>query len=260
LDWLAVDFMDHGWDIKRMVKQFVMSATYRQSSVISSEQLKRDPENIYLSHSPRLRLPAELVKDYVLATSGLLVKKIGGPSMKTYQPKGIWESTTSGRGALATYRQDHGEDLYRRGMYAFIKLTAPPPSMMIFDASNRDQCEVRRMRTNTPLQALVLMNDPQVLEASRVLAATLLDEKLNDEARLEKAFQTVLCRKPEGQEIKVIEKYWNDQLKALTAEKASSLLDVGEYPLPQNMDKIQLAAMMQVISLLYNLEETIVKS
>ncbi len=260
LDWLAVDFMEQGWDIKRLVKQFVMSATYRQSSVVTEKKLKRDPENIYLSHSPRNRLPAELIRDVVLASSGLLVKKIGGPSVKPYQPKGIWESATSGRGALATYRQDHGESLYRRGMYTFIKLTAPPPSMMVFDASNRDQCEVKRLRTNTPLQALVMMNDPQVLEASRVLAAKLLTEKLSDDERLEKAFRLIVCRKPQEEELAVVKQYWQDQLSALTADKAKTLLNVGEYPLPENLDKVQLAAMMQAVSLLYNLEETTVKS
>ncbi|MFZ6009786.1 MAG: PSD1 and planctomycete cytochrome C domain-containing protein [Bacteroidota bacterium] len=260
LDWLAVDFMEHGWSIKRFVKQLVMSSTYRQSSAVTPKKLKNDPENIYLSHAPRVRLPAEFVRDMVLASSGLLVREIGGPSVKPYQPKGIWESATSGRGALATYRQDHGEDLYRRGMYTFIKLTAPPPSMIVFDASNRDQCEVKRLRTNTPLQALVMMNDPQVLEASRVLAAKLLEENLSDDERLQKAFRLIVCRQPKDNERSVMKQYHSDQLKTLTAGKAKSLLNVGEYPLPEKLDKIQLAALMQVISLLYNLEETIVKS
>jgi hypothetical protein len=260
LDWLAVDFMDNGWDVKRLVKKFVMSATYRQSSVVTEKKLKRDPENIYLSHAPRNRLPAEFARDVVLASSGLLVRKVGGPSVKPYQPKGIWESSTSGRGALATYKQDHGESLYRRGMYTFIKLTAPPPSMIIFDASNRDQCEVKRLRTNTPLQALVMMNDPQVLEASRVLAAKLLDEKISDDDRIQKAFRLIVCRRPKQEEVDVMKQYLNDQLSSLSIEKAEALLNVGEYPLPENADKIQLAAMMHVVSLLYNLEETIVKS
>src|SRR6185437_14547507 len=123
---------------------------------------------------PRNRLPAEFIRDLVLASSGMLVKTIGGPSVKPYQPEGLWESATLGRGVLNVYRQDHHDSLYRRGMYTFIKLTVPPPSMAIFDASNRDQCEVRRLQTNTPLQALVMMNDPTVLEASRVLAQNLL--------------------------------------------------------------------------------------
>jgi hypothetical protein len=145
-------------------------------------------------------------------------------------------------------------------MYTFIKLTAPPPSMIIFDASNRDQCEVKRLRTNTPLQALVMMNDPQVLEASRVLAATLLDEKISDDDRIQKAFRLIVCRKPKQEEIDVMKQYLNEQRSSLSIEKAETLLNVGEYPLPENADKIQLAAMMQVVSLLYNLEETIVKS
>ena len=174
LDWVAADFMDNGWDIKRLVKLFVLSAAYRQSTQMTPGKLEKDPDNAFLSHGPRNRLPAEFIRDLVLASSGLLVRTIGGPSVKPYQPAGLWESATSGRGALASYRQDHHDSLYRRGMYTFIKLTVPPPSMGIFDASNRDQCEVRRLQTNTPLQALVMMNDPTVLEASRVLAQNLL--------------------------------------------------------------------------------------
>jgi len=151
LDWLSADFMDHGWDIKRLVKQIVMSATYRQSAKTTPEKLSKDPENTYLSRGPRIRLQAEFIRDLVLSSSGLLVKTIGGPSVKPYQPKGLWESATSGRGVLATYKQDHNDSLYRRGMYTFIKLTVPPPFMVMFDASNRDQCEVRRLKTNTPL-------------------------------------------------------------------------------------------------------------
>ncbi|RYY60765.1 MAG: DUF1553 domain-containing protein, partial [Chitinophagaceae bacterium] len=165
LDWLAVDFMQHGWDIKRLVRQLVTSATYRQSAVITKEKMAADPENILLSHAPRYRVAAEFTRDIILASSGLLNRKIGGQSFKPYQPAGLWEMTTSGRGVLNTYNQDHGDELYRRGMYIFIKRTAPPPVMNIFDASNRDQCEVRRLKTNTPLQALAILNDPSVLEA-----------------------------------------------------------------------------------------------
>ncbi len=132
----------------------MLSDTYRQSAEVNRKQLEVDPENNFYARSPRVRFKAEMVRDWVLSSSGLLNPEIGGPSVKPYQPKGIWESTTSGRGVLATYKQDHGSDLYRRGMYTFIKLTAPPPSMMIFDASNRDECEAKRTSTNTPLQAL----------------------------------------------------------------------------------------------------------
>jgi hypothetical protein len=237
-----------------------MSATYRQSSITSQKKLKKDPENIYLSHAPRIRLAAESIRDVVLASSGLLNKEIGGPSVKPYMPKGIWESSTSGRGALAAYRQDHGSDLYRRGIYTFIKLTAPPPSMIIFDASNRDQCEVRRLRTNTPLQALVMMNDPMVLEAARVLSGKLIREVPDDQIRIERAFRLIVSRHAKDEEINVIEQYYQGQLKTLTKEKANALLAVGEYPQDPDLDSVQQAALMQVISMIYNLEETIVKS
>ena len=237
-----------------------MSSTYRQSTVVSKKKLSRDPENIYLSRGPRNRLPAEFVRDHVLATSGLLNRNIGGQSVTPYQPKGIWESTTSGRGALATYKQDHGDLLYRRGMYTFIKLTAPPPSMMIFDASNRDQCEVKRLVTNTPLQALVMLNDPQYLEASRVLAAKLLEKEMDEEQRLEYAFRLIVCRYPKDNEREVMKKFLHDRLENITKEQAEELLKVGEYPASTYADKIRLASYMQLVSMLYNLDETIVKS
>ncbi|MBL7763867.1 MAG: PSD1 domain-containing protein, partial [Chitinophagaceae bacterium] len=189
LDWLAVDFMEHGWDIKRLMKQIVMSATYRQSSKTNEDKIKTDPENVFLSRGPRQRLAAEFVRDLVLSSSGLLVRTIGGPSVKPYQPKGLWEAATSGRGVLASYKQDHGDSLYRRGMYTFIKMTVPPPSMIIFDASNRDQCEVKRLTTNTPLQALMMMNDPTVLEASRVLSQKLMVEQSSNQQKIAKAFR-----------------------------------------------------------------------
>lgn len=261
LDWLAVDFMNHGWNIKRLVKQIVSSATYRQSAVVSAEKLRTDPENILLARAPRYRIPAESVRDVVLASSGLLVKTIGGPSVKPYQPGGLWEAATSGRGILANYKQDHGQSLYRRGMYTFIKRTVPPPTMSIFDASNRDQCEVKRLNTNTPLQALVMLNDPTVLEASRVLAAKLLQENTAVEAKVIKAFRLIVCRNPNEREIKLLSSYYNDQLKVFAQKsKAEKVLAVGEYPIPEKIDKRNLAAMMEVMTTIYNLEETITKT
>jgi len=262
LDWLAVDFRDHGWNIKRLVKQIVMSATYRQSAVTSKEKAKTDPENILLSHAPRVRIRAESVRDVVLSSSGLLDRTIGGPSIKPYQPPGLWEAATSGRGQLATYKQDHGNKLYRRGMYVFIKRTVPPPSMIIFDASNRDQCEVKRLNTNTPLQALVMMNDPMVLEASRVLAAKLLEEKNTDDQKIKEAFRRIVCRTPSEKELGILKNYFIERMNTLKDRKedASKLLDVGEYPLPSNADKVKLASMTEVVSAIYNLEETITKS
>ena len=261
LDWLAVDFMENGWDVKRLVKMIVMTSTYKQSAEISKQKHAVDPENIFLSRAPRLRLPSELVKDHVLASSGLLVEEIGGPSLKPYQPKGIWESSTSGRGVLAYYVQDHEEKLYRRGMYNFIKRTVPPPVMLMFDASNRDQCEVKRMRTNTPLQALAMMNDPMVLEASRVLAERLMTESNSPEEKIEKAFRLILCRKAEQKEKEVLEKYFSSEKKTFSEqpEKAKQFVQAGEYKHENVEDVVSLASLMQVVQTMYNMDEAITK-
>jgi len=262
LDWLAVDFMEHGWNIKQLLKKILLSATYRQSAKISPEKLEKDPENIYLSHAPRTRLNAEFIRDVVLASSGLLNKTIGGPSVKPYQPKGIWEAATSGRGVLATYKQDEGEALYRRGMYTFIKLTVPPPSMIMFDASNRDQCEVKRLKTNTPLQALIMMNDPAVLEASRVLAQKLVSEQSSTDEKIQKAFRLIVCRNPSEKELSILKKYYDEQLPLFQQRKLDVMatLKVGQYPLNQRLDLNICAAMMKVVSAIYNMEETITKT
>lgn len=260
LDWLSVDFMNHGWDMKRLVKQMVMSATYRQSAVITPDKMKIDPDNTLLSRGPRYRLPAELVRDLVLASSGLLTKTIGGPSVNPYQPPGLWENATSGRGILASYKQVHGPDLYRRGMYTLIKRTVPPVEMAIFDASNRDQCEVKRLRTNTPLQALLMENDPTVLEAARVLAAKLLSDNSPANDKIKKAFRLIMCRMPNAKELGILTAYYNDQLKTLNKKDAQKVLSVGEYPIPQNIDKVMLAAMMKTVDTIYNLEEAITKT
>jgi hypothetical protein len=260
LDWLAVDFMDHHWDVKRLVKQIVTSATYRQSFVVNPEKRNQDPENIYLTRAPRYRIQAEFVKDLVLSSSGLLVKTVGGPSVMPYQPPGLWESATAGGdGLLSVYRQDHGQALYRRGMYTFIKRTVPPPSMGIFDASNRDLCEINRLKTNTPLQALVMMNDPMVLEASRVLAAKLLLESSPASDKISKAFRLIVCRKPAAKELDVLSSYFTEELKTMTQIKAEKMLGIGEYAVPSKLDKKALAGMMRVISTIYNLEETITR-
>jgi hypothetical protein len=260
LDWLAVDFKTHGWNIKRLVKQIVMSATYRQSAVVTPDKLKNDPDNVLLSRGPRNRLPAEFIRDMILASSGLLNKTIGGPSVNPYQPPGLWESTTSGRGQLASYRQVHGPNLYRRGMYTLIKRTSPPVEMAIFDASNRDQCEVQRMRTNTPLQALEMMNDPTMLESARVSAQKMLQDNSQPKDKIYTAFRRIICRKPTDKEMSILTSYYQDQLKSINQKDAEKLLAVGEYPVPANMDKIKLAAMMKVIDTIYNLEEAITKT
>ena len=261
LDWLAVDFKQNGWNVKRLVKQIVMSATYRQSSTISEKHLKTDPENIFLARSTRMRFPAENVRDHILASSGVLNEEIGGPSVKPYQPKGLWEVATSGRGTLSRYVQDHESDLYRRGMYVFIKRTVPPPSMLIFDASNRDQCEVQRSRTNTPLQALAMMNDPQTMEGSRVLAENLMSENISLETKLEKAFRRIICRKPKAKELEILTLYFeseSDFFKKNT-KKADMMLKIGEFKQKTIKDKNATAALMQTIQMIFNMEEAIVR-
>lgn len=260
LDWLAVDFRENGWDVKRLIKQIVLSATYRQSSVIDEKKYAVDPDNVLLARGPRYRLKAEFIRDIVLSSSGLLNRTIGGPSVKPYQPEGLWEGATSGRGLLSIYKQDKGSKLYRRGVYTFVKRTVPPPFMSIFDASNRDICETRRLKTNTPLQALVMMNDPTVLEASRVLAENLLDEPLDLEARIRKAFKLIICRTPRNEEVKLLMDYYQQQIVDLDAAKAMKIIQVGEYPHHPNTDPLETAVLMRVISTLYNLEEAITKT
>jgi hypothetical protein len=262
LDWLAVDFMENGWNVKRLLKQFVMSAAYRQSSATDDSKRRIDPENIFLSRSQRLRFTAEEVRDLLLASSGLLVKEIGGPSSKVYQPAGIWESSTSGRGVLARYVQDHGEKLYRRGLYSFIKRTVPPPGMLIFDASNRDQCEVKRTRTNTPLQALVLMNDPTMLEAARVLAERLMTEKSSEEDKITKAFRSIICRIPTAEERSLIENYFEKEksLFSKQPDKAKKIISVGEFKHETIADTAALASLIKTVQMIYNLDETISRS
>lgn len=261
LDWLSVDFMEKGWDIKRLVKMIVTSTTYRQSTKRSTDKLQRDPENKYLSYYPRLRLSAELQRDLILSAAGILNKEIGGPSVKPYQPKGVWESTTSGRGELARYVQDKGDKLYRRGLYNFIKRTAPPPALLIMDASTRDQCEVTRSRTNTPLQALVLMNDPQVLEAARVLAQNTANLHLSEKEKLKKLFQLILCRKPNDKEMEMLQQYYTQEKNKFNQNKikAASFIKAGEYAQIKTKDLGETAALMQVNQLLFNLDETTVK-
>jgi len=260
LDWLAVDLRENGWDIKRLVRQLVTSATYMQSAAISPKQLEVDPDNMLLTRAPRYRVKAEFVRDVVLASSGLLNREIGGPSAKPYQPAGLWEGATSGRGILSVYKQDHGPKLYRRGLYNFIKRTVPPPAMTVFDGSNRDQCEVERLITNTPIQALVMLNDPTVLEASRVLAAKLLMENADSQENIQKAFRTIVCRQPTEKEMSILTNYHKGRTTLLDEIAATDLLDVGEYPRPKELDTIELASLMQVIAAIYNLEETISKT
>jgi hypothetical protein len=263
LDWLAVDFMEHNWDIKYLVKKILTSNTYCQSGNVSKKQLELDPENVYYSRTPRIRFKAEFVRDWVLSSSGLLNPLIGGPSVKPYQPKGVWESTTSGRGVLASYKQDHGPSLYRRGLYTIFKLTAPPPVLMIFDASSRDQCEGRRARTNTPLQALTMLNDPTVLEASRVLAEKISITSKDLDEKIEQAFESILVRKPTKFEKSKLLDYCRQQQEYFSEnpDLLKSTLAVGEFEHPKTEYNItETGALMKTILVIYNLEEAITRT
>ncbi len=262
LNWLSADFMENGWDIKRLIKQIVMSATYKQSSVVTREKLAMDPDNKYLSRMSRLRFNAEMVRDHALATSGLLSPEIGGRSVRVYQPEGLWEAASSGRGVLANYVQDHGKDLYRRGIYILIKRTTLPPVQLTFDAATRDQCEVQRQSTMTPLQALITLNDPTILESARVFSEKLMQEESTVAAKIEKAFGTIVCRTIKPEEKEMLLGYYHEQEATFLkeTEMAAAFIDVGEFPAAKDRDVVKVAALMQIIHTIYNLEETIVKS
>lgn len=262
LDWLAVDFMEHDWDIQYLLKKIMLSATYQQKSELRPELKKADPENRLLARAPRFRMSGEMIRDYILASSGLLNAEVGGPSVRPYQPKGLWAETNAGenRGVLTKYVQDSGEDLYRRSLYTLWKRTLPPPTMTIFDAPTRDFCEVRRQKTNTPLQALALQNDVQVLEAARVLAQRLVAAE-NDSAEIvQELFQRILVRSPKKEEFLTLNNYYHDAVALYQddMEDAKKLIAVGEYE-QLNVDPAKTAALMLTAQVIYNLDETITK-
>ncbi len=262
LDWLAVDFMEHDWDIKYLLKKIMLSATYQQSSELTPELKKADPENRLLSRAPRFRMSGEMIRDYILASSGLLHVEIGGPSVKPYQPPGLWEETNAGgnRGILTSYVADEGDKLYRRSLYTFWKRTLPPASMTIFDAPTRDLCEVRRQKTNTPLQALALQNDVQVLEATRVLAQNTVSRNENATNMVSDVFRSVLVRKPTAEELQLLETYYANAWEEFNTNKgnADKLVALGSYE-RINSDPIKTAALMLTAQVIYNLDETITK-
>ena len=263
LDWLATEFIRTGWDIRAMQRLIVTSATYRQDSKVTPALLEHDPENRLLARGPRLRLPAEMIRDTALAASGLLNGEIGGPSVLPYQPPGLWEEMAFGEGFSAqAYEQSHGQDLYRRGMYTFWKRTVPPASMSTFDAPDREKCTARRALTNTPLQALVLLNDPTYVEAARALAQrTLLEGGADATSRLGYAFRLTTARKPSGKEADVLRQLLDRRLAEFRRDRESAvkLLSVGESPRDKRLDVVELAAWTTVTSAILNLDETITK-
>jgi mono/diheme cytochrome c family protein len=277
LDWLAVEFMapsaapvssgsKRPWDVRAILKLIVMSATYRQSSAVTPALREKDPENRLLARGPRHRLQAEFIRDQALAVSGLLNREIGGKSVSPYQPPGLWEelmSRADGKNWTAqTYVQDHGKDLYRRTMYTFWKRTCPPPTLATFDAPDRETCTVRRARTNTPLQALVLLNDPTYVEASRKLAERMMTEAKTSEERITVAFRLSTARKPNRREIAVLRAIFDAQLAEYRkdAKKALKLLAAGEAKRDEKLDAAELAAWTIVASAILNLDETVTKN
>ncbi len=273
LEWLAVQFRDGSepirksrtgsappsvaaWDVKGLVRLMLTSATYRQSAAVTPEKLERDPYNRLMTRGPRVRLEAEYVRDNALAVAGLLNDQIGGPSVKPYQPPGIWDGTD------AKYEQDKGEALYRRGMYVFWRRSAHYPSFATFDAPSREVCTFLRQRTQTPLQSLVLMNDPAFVEAARGLAERVWrEEPKNVDRQLIRAFRHTLGRPPQSDEVVVLQKTYAQQLASFRqdSDAAKALLKVGESPLPERADPAELAAMTAVANVLLNLNETITK-
>ncbi len=258
LDWLATDFVKHGWDVKRTLKQMVMSATYRQSSRITRELFAQDRSNALLARGPRFRLQGEFVRDNALAVSGLLVRKIGGPSVKPYQPPGLWNEVSLG--GNVRFRQDKGEGLYRRSMYTYWKRSAPAPTMTIFDAPTREKCLVERPRTNTPLQALATLNDPQFVEASRHLAERMMKEGGNlPKDRVAFGYQLVAARTPKALVSQILSSAFNEEFEHYkkNPEAAAKLLATGDSKRDESLNTAEHAAWTIVASMLLNLDEVI---
>jgi len=264
LDWLAVDFVENGWDTKRLVKQIVMSSTYRQSTQISSESLRIDPENRFLSRGARYRLDAETLRDQILFAAGLMNSEIGGPSVKPPQPDGLWFAVGYSGSNTVRFKKDDGhEKVHRRSLYTFWKRTSPPPQMTTFDAPSRESCTVRRERTNTPLQALLLMNEPQYVEASRYFAARVLTEGgQEDRQRVRFAIRLAASREASDTEVIIIEKMLDDARSdfAIDVDAAKALVAIGEKSAEDSSDVIELAAWTMVANLIFNLDEVVTKN
>lgn len=261
LDWLAIDFREHGWDVQRFFKQVFMSATYRQASITTPEKLERDRENMLLSRGPRFRMDAEMIRDSALASSGLLSRKMYGPGVKPYQPEGIWDIVGLPSSNTRNYVQDTGEDLYRRTLYTFWKRMAPPPDLEALNAPSREFCTVRRERTNTPLQALVTLNDPQFVEAARHLAQQVISTQSDDTAILNQVAVRVLGRDFSAYEQDSLRSDYVDYLKYYREhpEDAQALINVGESQVPEGLDPASLAAWTLVCNQVMNLDEAVNK-
>jgi len=260
LDWLATEFIRSGWDVKHLQRVIVTSATYRQSSRVTPELLSKDPENRLLARGSRFRVDAEAVRDTALFVSGLLVETEGGHSVKPWQPPGLWEAVSYNN--VQKYVPDTDAAQYRRSLYIYWKRQSPPPNMMIFDAPTREYCVVRRARTNTPLQALTLLNDPQFVEASRAFAQRIMTETAHDpKQRIIYAFRLATARAPSADEMKVLLDVYQQQLAEyrIDQDAAQKLLSVGSFKAQSGLDRSELAAWTTVASMILNLDETVTK-
>ena len=258
LDWLAVEFIESGWDVKNILKYIVGSATYRQSSITDKVRIQHDPENRLLTRGPRFRLPAEMIRDNALYVAGLLVEKRGGPSVKPYQPPGLWKEMAYGDSPGKAYQQDHGDNLYRRALYTFWKRSILYPAFAAFDAPIREECTVRRPRTNTPLQAFVMLNDITFVEAARVFAERILMRGgLDLESRIDFAMKTAVARSPSPVELTILKTLLADMIDHYLAkpDDAHKIIAVGEWPVSENLDPIMLAAWTSVAQTILNLDE-----
>jgi hypothetical protein len=254
LDWLAVEFRESGWDVKRFYKMLLTSATYRQAALITPEKIEKDRDNSLLSRGPRFRMDAEMIRDYALAASGTLSPRMGGPGTMPYQPENIWEVVGLG---TEKYKQDNGENLYRRTLYNFWKRMSPSPNMDIFNAPSREVSCVRRDRTNTPLQALVTMNDPQFIEAARNLA----QKALSTSDPLAYLAERVLCRPLKAKEQPILTASLADLRKhyATSPTDTEALLKVGESTVDAKLPKAELAAWTMLTNQMLNLDEVLNK-
>jgi hypothetical protein len=263
LDWLAVSFREGGWDVKKLVKLMVTSATFRASSQTTPELIRRDPENRLYAHGPRFRLDAEQLRDNALAVSGLLNLEMGGKGARTYQPPNIWEPVGFVGSNTRDYRQDKGDALYRRSLYCFLKRTAPPPFMSNFDAPNREQSCSRRERSNTPLQALQLMNDIQHFEAARAFAERIIiDGGASPQDRIAFAYRSVLSRKPDAEELSIVKAALDKYLERFQqdVEAAKKVIANGESKPRASLPPAEVAAWTLVANLILNLDETVTRN
>ncbi|MGL5098048.1 MAG: DUF1553 domain-containing protein, partial [Planctomycetia bacterium] len=262
LDWLATEFVRTDWNVKEFYRMMATTAAYRRAALATPDAIARDPGNERLARGARFRLDAEMIRDGSLYAAGLLIEQIGGKSVKPYQPAGVWEAVGFQGSDTSIFKRDAGHGLFRRSLYTFWKRTAPPPSLATFDAPSRETCTVRRPRTNTPLQALVLMNDEQFIEAARWFAGRILAEGgSTDDDRLTFAFRWTTARRPTDAERTVLKSVLDEQRKAFAADKpaAAKLVAVGETKPPADRDPVELGAWTMVANLLFNLDETITK-